>query len=70
MKYDFIRSHRQPFTIAAMCRVFNVSPSGFYEWRARTPSARAQANAALLGEIRRVHREHHENYGAIKTWAR
>jgi transposase InsO family protein len=56
------------FSLAAMCRVLRVSRSGFYEWRHRGPSARALANLALLSEIRRVHYEHHEAYGAFKTW--
>lgn len=68
MKYDFIHSHQEQFTVAAMCRVFKVSASGFYESRNRAPSKRAQANARLLGEICRVHRECREAYGAKKTW--
>jgi putative transposase len=68
VKYDFIHSHQEQFTVAAMCRVFKVSSSGFYESRNRSPSKRAQANVRLLGEICRVHRECREAYGAKKTW--
>jgi transposase InsO family protein len=51
-----------------MCRVLHVSRSGFYDWRDRPLSHRAQTHTQLLTHIRRVHAEHHEAYGAIKTW--
>ena len=68
MRYEFIRRHHRQFKIAALCRVLRVSRSGFYEWRQRVPSPRLQANAHLLADIRRVHWEHREAYGALKTW--
>ncbi len=68
MRYEFIRRHHRQFRIAALCRVLRVSRSGFYEWRQRVPSPRVQANEHLLADIRRVHWEHREAYGALKTW--
>jgi len=68
VKYGFIAQHPRQFRIATLCRVLRVSRSGYYDWRGRAPSARAQTNVRLLGEIRRVHREHREAYGAVKTW--
>jgi len=68
VKYAFIAQHQPRFRIAALCRTLCVSRSGFYEWQARAPSARTQADLRLLTEIRRVHREHREAYGAVKTW--
>ena len=40
-----------------------VSTSGYYNWRNRPPSARAQADTKLLTDIRRLHLESHESYG-------
>jgi putative transposase len=68
VKYAFIDRQRSRFSIVALCRTLRVSRSGFHEWRARPPSARARANIRLLREIRSVHREHRDAYGAIKTW--
>ncbi len=34
-----------------MCRVLEISPSGYYDWRGRPPSARTTADAALLERI-------------------
>jgi len=38
-----------------MCRCLNVSPSGYYAWETRKPSARDLANAAMLKHIREIH---------------
>ena len=68
MKYAFIRAHDQEFRICRMCRVRQVSCSGYYAWRARPLSRRSQANQQLVGEIRRVHAAARGAYGALKTW--
>lgn len=63
-----MEEHRHRFRISAMCAALGVSRSGYYEWRNRPISRRAQENARLLGLIRDIHRESHENYGERKTW--
>jgi putative transposase len=44
--------------------VLRVSKSGFYSWRGRAPSARAQADALLTEQIVRIHTDSRETYGA------
>jgi putative transposase len=68
VKYAFIRTHRERFSVARMCQVLRVSRAGFYEWLQRRPSARAQGDLQLLEHIRRVHAVNRQAYGAIKTW--
>lgn len=51
------------YAIATMCRVLGVSTSGYYAWLTRSPSPRAQANAALTEEIRRIHTASRGTYG-------
>ncbi len=68
MRFTFIEQHLDRFHVDSMCRVLQVSRSGFYAWRHREPSQRARDNDALLEEIRRIHLQTHEAYGAVKTW--
>lgn len=68
MKYGFIRAHRKEFRIARMCVVLRVSRSGYYDWLIRPVSERQQRDFVLLGEIRKVHEENRQAYGALKTW--
>jgi putative transposase len=42
-----IRSHEAQFSLRLMCRVMRVSPSGYYDWREREPSMRAQRRTQL-----------------------
>ena len=32
MKFTFIKEHREEFPVVDMCRVLEVSKSGFYRW--------------------------------------
>jgi putative transposase len=52
-----------------MCRVLEVSRSGYYAWAGRPPSPRAQENTALVVEIRRVHAESDGTYGSRRVHA-
>jgi len=47
-----------------MCRVFGVSPSGFYAWNGRPPSARALRDAEITARIRVFHARSKGAYGA------
>jgi len=58
-----VSDHRAQFPIATMCRVLGVSPSGYYAWRQRTLSARAQSDASLMPLIREAHSRSRESYG-------
>ncbi len=63
MKYAWIRDHSDQFSVARMCRLLEVSRSGYAQWRTRPPSARAQANAALDARIAAVHADSGRAYG-------
>jgi putative transposase len=60
--------HCGEYPVVALCRVLGVSRAGYYDWRARPPSRRAQQDRVLLGHIRRVHARSREHYGAVKCW--
>ena len=59
-----MRAHQAVYPVATMCRVLRVSPSGYYAWRQRGPSARARADAALLADLRTYHQRSDGTYGA------
>jgi putative transposase len=52
-----------------MCRVLEVSPSGYYEWRDRKPSRCAMENAVLVEQIRQIHDESDGTYGMPRVRA-
>ena len=55
--------------VRTMCRVLQVSASGYYAWRDRAPSARAVADAVLTERIRQVHADSHHTYGMPRVRA-
>jgi putative transposase len=69
MSFRFIRDHAGRWPIRLMCRVLEVSASGYYAWRNRPDSARVVANRALLADVRRLHAEHHGRYGGPRMHA-
>ncbi len=52
-----------------MCRVLEVSASGYYAWRKRPRSARAQADQRLLRQIRTAHEASRQSYGSPRIHA-
>lgn len=46
-----------------MCRVLEVAPSGYYAWRKRRESQRAQEDQTLLERIQQIHRASRQTYG-------
>jgi putative transposase len=58
-----VKAHQAEYRVRTMCRVLEVSPSGYYAWLRRAPSARARADAALLERIREIHTHSRGTYG-------
>jgi putative transposase len=51
-----------------MCRVLEVSTSGYYAWLKRPASQRAQEDAALLRRIRTIHEGSRQSYGVPRVY--
>jgi len=63
VRYACIRRHEGQFTVVLMCRVLEVGRAGYYAWRRRKPSARAQDDTQLRVAIRAIHAESRGRYG-------
>ena len=64
-----MRAHQAAHRVATVCRVLGVSPSGYYAWQFRPPSARSQADGALTEQIRAIHSRSRGTYGAPRVHA-
>ena len=53
-----------------MCRVLEVSTSGYYAWLKRPPSRRAQEDEALTQRIKKIHTRSKGTYGAPRIHAK
>jgi len=69
MKYAFIAAHADEFSVQRMCQVLDVERSGYYSWRKRRPSTRAQANQALLAMIEEEYQKSRNTYGSPRLHA-
>ena len=67
--FEFVKRHQADFPVTAMCRVLGLSPSEYYAWLHRPPSARSLVNAQLTEEIRRIHAWSRRSHGRPRMHA-
>jgi putative transposase len=66
---EFIAAKRAEHSVKTMCRVLDVSRSGFHAWRCREPSARQLQDERLTGRIREIHAANRKVYGSPRIHA-
>src|SRR5512135_124028 len=64
MKYAFVAAHECEFRVQRMCKVLGIKRSGYYAWKRRPISARAQENAELMEKIREAFAACRNVYGS------
>ena len=64
-----MKAYRAVFPLAAMCRVLGLSPSGYYGWLNRPPSARARRDTELKVRIMAIWCDSDETYGCPRIHA-
>jgi putative transposase len=69
VKFAFIAAESVAFPVAVLCRVLDVSPSGYYASRKRPSSPRALRNAELDTRIRAAHAASKGRYGSPRVHA-
>jgi putative transposase len=66
--YEFIKAHRNQYSVQMMCRVLEVAPSGYYDWLIQPVSNRSQEDARLLRLVRASFVASHGIYGAPRVF--
>ncbi len=69
----FVDEHRHAYGVEPICRVLPIAPSTYHAHAAQRAdpakaSPRARREVTLTAQIRRVHEENFEVYGARKVW--
>ena len=64
MKYAFIQSQHDIFSVSRMCKILEVSRSAYYDWLTRPESARSREEKRLGEKVREIHSNSREIYGA------
>lgn len=62
-RYAFIELEKANHHVTTLCRVLEVSRSGYYDWLEREPSQRALDDEKLLVCLRQIHSECRGRYG-------
>ncbi len=68
-RFAFIDSERAHHTVSVLCRLLEVSRSGFYAWLTRPKSPRALADEVLTEQIRTAYNLNRKLYGAPRVHA-
>lgn len=68
MKFAFIKANLDSFALRAVCRVLDVSVSGYYAWLKRPVSKRAKRRVALAEKIKAVHEANRSVYGSPRVY--
>jgi transposase InsO family protein len=70
-RFQFVDDHRGAFGVKQLCRMLQVSRSGFYRWLAAADAraARARADAQLAERIAENHQESDGTYGVPRVTA-
>lgn len=67
MKFAWIAAEKAHYNLAMLCRVLGVSRAGFYAWRRRRPSRRANRDRRLSILVHAVYREGRGFYGSPRV---
>ena len=63
MRFCFIDSSRKAYPLYLLCKVMEVSRSGYYSWRKRGKSTREKEREQLIPMVKAIHRKSRSTYG-------
>jgi len=64
VRFRFVDDSKGTWPVQALCRNLGVTPAGYYAWRGRPTSARAEAAATLAAEAKAAFAEVKGRYGS------
>lgn len=67
MRFVFIEAQRAHYPVRTLCRVMQVSHSGFYAWRKRPECARRVEDRRVLTLVRASHKASRRRYGSPRV---
>jgi transposase InsO family protein len=70
-RFQFVEDHHRAYGVKRLCRIVQVSRSGFYRWRATADSrvGRERADLELGARIARIHTDSEGTYGRPRITA-
>ena len=70
-RFQFVEDHHRAYGVKRLCRILEVSRSGFYRWRAAGPARaeREHADRELAVCIKRIHADSEGTYGRPRITA-
>lgn len=69
MRFAFIATEKACYPVALMCRVLQVSRSGYYAWSQRPPAPRTLQDQTLALAVAAIHAESRGRYGSPRVHA-
>ena len=63
MKYAWIQEQHEEFPVSSLCRILEVSRSGYYEWLGRPPSALADTEQQVEAKVQQYFTQGRGTYG-------
>ncbi len=72
MRFRLVDAAKKDLPVARLCKVLNVSPSGYFAWKNRPASTRQREDLVLLAHVRSAFTLSHETYGSPRmtmSWA-
>lgn len=68
-RFACIETHRKEYRVSMMCRVLDVSVSGYYAWRKRPVCVRKREDGELSRRISQIFTAHRRVYGSPRIQA-
>ena len=67
MIFMLVDAEKAQYPVDVLCAVLGVSPSGYYAWKKRVPSARSRQDAQLAVDVAAAHNKSGRRYGSPRV---